>query len=398
MWVDFKAVKEAVSMEMALRHYGLSARKVNSSHLKSDCPLPTHSSKTSKQSFNVDTDMNVWSCQSDSCVKPTPGKKGGNVLDFVAVMEDCTVRDAAVKLSEWFGNELPEAKPQAVASLVDSSSKSLTNGEKPRETEAPEQNDTSSNSLTNKPLGWELRGIDYSHPYLASRGISRETAEQFGVGFFPEKGSMAGRVVFPLHNEKGELVAPRPMLAARSTTQSPAGNSQTAFTRARCSIYNLHRVTGDTIIVCESFWGCLALRKAGISNAVALMGRTIDQGAGRTAGQAVPARRSSSGWRCARPNCNRRTPEALRQPALRPLRQPLESQSRLASNSSQPLPAHHNKWCPRRSMTCRANSSISKLPRISRVWIRFGPTDGLQMFQILFELLHRPRARFTFQS
>jgi hypothetical protein len=49
-------------------------------------------------------------CQSQSCIKER-GRVGGNTLDFVAAMERCSVRDAAIKLQTWFlvpaaGNEL----------------------------------------------------------------------------------------------------------------------------------------------------------------------------------------------------------------------------------------------------------------------------------------------------
>jgi hypothetical protein len=30
------------------------------------------------------------------------GRIGGNVLDFIARMERCSIRDAAVRLREWF--------------------------------------------------------------------------------------------------------------------------------------------------------------------------------------------------------------------------------------------------------------------------------------------------------
>ncbi len=45
------------------------------------------------------------------------------------------------------------------------------------------------------------------NPYLKKRGIEQETAEYFGAGFFSGKGSMSGRVVIPIENERGELVA-----------------------------------------------------------------------------------------------------------------------------------------------------------------------------------------------
>jgi DNA primase len=49
--------------------------------------------------------------------------------------------------------------------------------------------------------------LNAKHPYLRSRGIKEETAREFGVGFFSGKGSMSGRVVIPISNERGELVA-----------------------------------------------------------------------------------------------------------------------------------------------------------------------------------------------
>ena len=66
-------------------------------------PLPSHTSATSKLSFVVNTTKNVWSCKSDSCVAAREGKTGGNVLDFVALMEKCSIREAAEKLASWFG-------------------------------------------------------------------------------------------------------------------------------------------------------------------------------------------------------------------------------------------------------------------------------------------------------
>ncbi len=40
-WVDFSEIKKAVSMEMALEHYGIEIPKVNASSLRGKCPLST---------------------------------------------------------------------------------------------------------------------------------------------------------------------------------------------------------------------------------------------------------------------------------------------------------------------------------------------------------------------
>ena len=60
-WVDFKSVKSAVSMQAVLTHYAVKVYRANKDHVRGKCPLPTHTSPTSKLSFVVNTTKNVWS-------------------------------------------------------------------------------------------------------------------------------------------------------------------------------------------------------------------------------------------------------------------------------------------------------------------------------------------------
>src|SRR5438105_11502366 len=90
------------SMRSVLDHYRIQLRQVNPQSLRGKCPLPTHTSEQSKESFGVQLEKKIWACESSSCAEARQGKKGGNVLDLVAAMEDCSIRDAAIKLNEWF--------------------------------------------------------------------------------------------------------------------------------------------------------------------------------------------------------------------------------------------------------------------------------------------------------
>src|SRR6476646_3502532 len=101
-WISFQTVKAAVSMEMVLARYNVSLRRLSATSLRGDCPLPSHSSKVSIQSFAVQTAMNIWSCRSASCIDARGGNRGGSIIDFVAAMEGCTIREAALKLQSWF--------------------------------------------------------------------------------------------------------------------------------------------------------------------------------------------------------------------------------------------------------------------------------------------------------
>jgi len=101
-WIDFAAVKAAVGIETLLDWYGVTLRRVGV-YVRGGCPFTQHSSRESRESFIVNTRQNVWVCHSQSCVAARGGRAGGNVLDFVAVMEHCSLAEAARRLSVRWG-------------------------------------------------------------------------------------------------------------------------------------------------------------------------------------------------------------------------------------------------------------------------------------------------------
>ncbi len=94
-WVNFRQVKAQIRLVDVIRRYGVKLQSSGPGCLRGRCPLPTHSSKDSTLSFSINTAKNVWACHSQSCVAKRGGALGGNLLDFVAVMEGCAIRDAA---------------------------------------------------------------------------------------------------------------------------------------------------------------------------------------------------------------------------------------------------------------------------------------------------------------
>jgi len=93
-WVDFKRIKDAVNMQMVLDHYGIKGLTKSGDELRGACPI--HKGSPRSKNFTVNIRKNAFNCFSKDC------KARGNVLDFVAAMEHCDVRDAALKLAEWF--------------------------------------------------------------------------------------------------------------------------------------------------------------------------------------------------------------------------------------------------------------------------------------------------------
>lgn len=270
MWVDFQAVKQAVTLGQVLERYGVKLKRTGK-ELHGRCPI--HQGK-GDESFRANTEKNAFQCF--SC------QAKGNVLDFVAAMEKCSVRDAGLKLQEWFGldghlTQSSRATPrQASGARQTAGSDSAgttpaTDSELVREERAGE-----CSSVANPPLKFQLRGIDHGHAYLADRGISKETAETFGVGLFSGKGSMQGRVVIPIHNEAGKLVA----YAGRAIDNTEPRYKLPAGFHKSAELYNLHRAiaTGQRgLIVVEGFFDAMKVHQAGYPFVVALMGCSMSQ-------------------------------------------------------------------------------------------------------------------------
>ena len=107
-WVDFKQVKQAVTMQMVLAHYQITGLQKKGDELRGACPIHKGASSSSKH-FSVNLTKNAFKCFASEC------NARGNVLDFVAKMEQCTVREAALKLATWFavGESAPASEQEA---------------------------------------------------------------------------------------------------------------------------------------------------------------------------------------------------------------------------------------------------------------------------------------------
>jgi DNA primase len=109
-WVDFNLIKTVVTMEMLIVQYGLTGLTRRGDEVRGTCPI--HQGKSPTE-FSVNLVKNTFCCFAPKC------KARGNVLDFVAKMEHCTVKDAALKLDEWFKvteQEIGESEPAPAAS------------------------------------------------------------------------------------------------------------------------------------------------------------------------------------------------------------------------------------------------------------------------------------------
>jgi DNA primase len=271
-WVSFDEIKRTVTLEMAIEHYGIRLRRVNAATLRGRCPLPTHRSDQSNESFTAALNKGpggAWACQSQSCAKAR-GRVGGNILDFVAAMEQCSIRDAAIKLQSWFLVPTAGARP-ATSGKEPKRAEDASAGKEPETHLTAERASGVGENKSNTPLSFTLQNIDHAHPYLAERGLADEPIRTFGVGFFSGKGSMHDRIVIPIHNVTGELVA----YAGRAIDGSEPRYKFPAGFHKSLELFNLHRVKAEvSVVLVEGFFDCMKVAQAGYP-CVALMGSTM---------------------------------------------------------------------------------------------------------------------------
>jgi DNA primase len=254
--------------------------KRSGNSLSGPCPLHDGQSRTQ---FRVSLEKNCWNCFG-AC------KGGGNVLEFVARKEGCTLREAALALCDWF--QLPtQEKPARPAR---DAGEPPTSEAPPKAEHPPKASKTKSPASEddgpNKPLGFALQNLDADHPYLAERGLNEKTIAEFGLGYC-HKGSMTGRIVVPIHNAEGQLVA----YAGRWPGTPPDGDTPKyklppGFRKAQ-EVFNLHRAMREPqdtpLFVVEGFFDCIWLWQHGIRRVVALMGSSLSSSQERLIAAAV---------------------------------------------------------------------------------------------------------------
>jgi len=308
-WVDFSAVKRTVSLEIVLCHYRITGLRRHRDQLQGCCPIH-HGQRD--DSFRVHLTKNIFQCFACDA--------GGTVLDFVAAMEQCSIREAALRRQQWFGIGASGLRLYPTAA-------GGQKGELVRKEE-----------VRNLPLRFALTGVESDHPYLAQRGIDPATATEFGVGFYAGPGLMSGRIVIPIRNRHGQLVA----YAGRALDDRLPKYKVPVGFRKGLEMFNLQRAVaagGQAVIVVEGYFDCIRVHQAGFPCAVALMGSSLSaaqesallqhfewitlmldgDAAGRAASAAIAARLSGRSTVQVIPVPDGRQPDQLSRSSIRAL-------------------------------------------------------------------------------
>lgn len=267
-FIDFKAVKAAITMEQVLEHYGfLGHFTKKGGSLSGACPIHKGSNPTQ---FRVSISKNIWNCFGNC-------KQGGNVLDFIAKMEKVSIHAAALKAVEWFNLDTESVSGNAEKRKERKSEPATEDAKPGSETQVPATAKADEASVPNKPLKFKLDKLERNYAYLAERGLTLETIVDFGTGFCA-KGIMAGRIAIPIHNPVGEVVAYAGRWPGEPPKDTPKYKLPPGFRKSQ-ELFNIDRVVKqpaeDPLIIVEGFFDCMNLHQAGFRKVVALMGSTM---------------------------------------------------------------------------------------------------------------------------
>lgn len=283
-WVHFQTVRENLDVREVLEHFGFTIADDGGMQIKIHCPF--HDDAKPSCGFNIEKKVfNCFSCHAK-----------GNVLDFFARMEGLDpskpreLRRAAISAVETFGidggsqdddaGDQPKAKnrPGKAKKRVAKASKEDETPPPTSEKNAASQGQSEGKHderAVNVPLTFELK-LDPDHAAIRDRKLDKKLVEEFGIGY-AKRGSMKGRICFPIHNEHGELIAYAGRWADEEVPDDiPRYRLPKGFEKSLV-LYNLNRVIGarkrladagerlgKVVVIVEGYWSVLRLHAHGV--------------------------------------------------------------------------------------------------------------------------------------
>jgi DNA primase len=287
--MDFvEQLKSSVDIVSVVGEY-VRLKKSGTQRYMGLCPF--HSEKT--PSFTVHVVHQFYKCFSCGA--------GGDVVKFVMEKEGISFYEALKLLAERYGIPMPKRSQYA-----DEDSK--LRGAIYQMHELAQENFRAN---LDGPAGEAARG------YLARRGVTPETAGQFGLGYsdrsgrallrlfeqrnFPaaqmdqaglvgkrQDGSMydrfRNRLMFPIHNESGKIIGfgGRALASPEGTPDEPKylNSPETPIYKKSYILYNLHRAKeairkDDRVILVEGYMDAIGVTAAGFRSVVASCGTAL---------------------------------------------------------------------------------------------------------------------------
>ena len=269
--VDFRYIREHADINVVAAHFGIKVEKdgTRAGQFRALCPF--HDDET--PSLKLNNQRNIFHCFVCDA--------GGNVIEFVQELEELKLRPAAKRVAEICGISTTEGgdKPKAPKSKQKQKATRVKEERtKPADAGKSKKSEAALDGVPiNRPLTFELKNLDTGHPFIKERGLSDAMVAEFGLGV-AIRGIMKDRLVFPIHNVTGELVAYCGRYLSKDVPADEAKYKQPPNFRKELECFNWHRVRDGAgtspLVVVESFFSVVRLHHFGW-RVISPMGRSM---------------------------------------------------------------------------------------------------------------------------
>ncbi|MCR4562462.1 MAG: DNA primase [Bacilli bacterium] len=223
---------------------------------------------------------------------------GGNAIGFIQKYKKISYGQAVRELAELVGFHDPRLQSQAYHRPINKDlqplyncindlevyykySLSIDESEKAREYLAKRHIDEE--QIATYDIGYAPEDGRRTVEFLRSKGHSLITIESIGIALAKASGtndSNAGRIMFPIHDPDGQVVGFSARRIKDDGSPKYVNSPETKIYIKSNLLYNYHRAKDTAhhdgyLYVLEGFMDVMALGKAGINSAVALMGTAL---------------------------------------------------------------------------------------------------------------------------
>lgn len=223
---------------------------------------------------------------------------GGNAITFVEKYERISFEEAVRKVADIVGFHDDRLTKQAFHAYVDPSLSplyacindlktyyqyALSIAEGKTAADYLKLRNIDENQINKFGLGYAPRDGQKTIQFLQAKGHSLKSIENIGIALAKSEGmsdNNAGRVIFPLANPDGQVVGFSARRLADDGSTKYVNSPDTPIFHKGQLLYNYHNAKQSAhhdgfVYVLEGFMDVMALSKAGIVSAVALMGTAL---------------------------------------------------------------------------------------------------------------------------
>ena len=268
-YIDFGFVKANADVETVLHALSIECIKRSGAEIRIHCVDPDHLDE--RASCDVNVQNKAFFCH--SC------KAQGSILDLVALVRGCDLREAAVEIADVCGiqtssSSVANAKKQR--SGQQAKGRFSSEGQK-SPSEAASKNGNRSNETDAYVPFTTILKLDGEHRFGDERGFTPEQIKTYAMGY-QDRGMFKGRWCMPIHDHQGNQLGYIGRYVKKTVPKEIEKWLLPPNFPKQDVLFNAHRIEErtETIVLVEGPFDVIRLQRLGFPS-MALLGTSISE-------------------------------------------------------------------------------------------------------------------------